>query len=158
MSRTTPLRFRRTRWACVGLALLFGFVASAMEPKPPAWGVVEIPKARTSIYIGSVTLLVPTLTRDGQSYRGPYEAKVFPFAFYNEAGTLTVHVSDEQLAALARGEPIEFTGLAVTTKGSDRRVVGKATPIDATHGTLKVRVHARGVDLIFNTSYRFAEK
>ena len=83
---------------------------------------------------------------------------MFPFFFYNEAGTLAIDVSAEQLATLARGEPIEFKGRGVREDGAERRIEGKATPADATSGKVKVRVFvSKSIELIFNTTYRFTD-
>lgn len=103
-------------------------------------------------------MTMPTFERKGGAFVAAYTAKVFPFAFYNEKGVLSVDVSDDQLARLARGETIEFTGRAERTDGAERKVSGKATPADATSGKLKVRVTvSKRVELIFNTTYRFRE-
>ena len=117
---------------------------------------VEVSPSKTSIYIGMVSLVTPPLVRKAGSYETSYRAKVFPYFFYNEAGGLSIDVSDEQLRTLARGEPIEFTGRGVREDGAERRVEGKATPTDARSGKLKMRVFvSKKVELIFNTTYRF---
>ena len=118
---------------------------------------VEIAPAKTSIYIGSVTMTMPTFARTKGVYEATYTAKVFPFFFYNETGRLYVEVSDEQLRRLEHGEAIDFIGRGVRDDGVERRVEGRATPTDANGGKLKVRVFvSRRVELIFNTTYRFA--
>lgn len=117
---------------------------------------VDIAPTRTSIYIGTVSMTLPTLQRANGTYSANYVAKVFPYFFYNEKGTLSIDVSDEALRKLERGEPIEFTGRAQNTAGEERRVEGKATPADPKSGKLKVRVFvSKKVELIFNTTYRF---
>jgi hypothetical protein len=46
----------------------------------------------------------------------------------------------------------------VRSDGVERRVEGKATPVDATSGKIKVRVFvSKRIELIFNTTYRFIE-
>lgn len=118
---------------------------------------VEVAPAKTSIYVGSVSLTMPAFVRTNGVYASTYVAKVFPYFFYNEKGTLKVEISDEMLRRLERGEPVEFKGKAEREDGAERRVEGKATPSDATSGKIKVRVfYSKRVELIFNTTYRFA--
>lgn len=118
---------------------------------------VEIAPTRTSIYIGLVSLTMPDFTRHEDRFESTYAAKVFPYFFYNESGRLGIDFSVDQLAQLARGETVEFKGSATNQQGEARRVEGKATPADALHGKLKVRVFVSPkIELIFNTTYRFA--
>lgn len=132
--------------------------APATTPAAPApvYRKVEIAPTRTSIYVGYVSMKMPVFVRKGDAYQSHYDAKVVPYFFYNEAGTLNVTVTDAQLQQLARGETIQFTGRAVNQDGEERVVTGRAVPKDATSGNIKVRVHvSKQVELIFNTTYRF---
>lgn len=149
--------FRRLLPVWLGVA---GLVLSAPAEDAPSgrYDKVDIAPTKTSIYVGSVTMTFPTFGRKNGIYQAPYSAKVFPFFFSNEKGTLYVEVSDEMLQRLARGETIEFTGRGVRDDGVERRVEGKATPTDAASGRLKVRVFvSQRIELIFNTSYRFPQ-
>lgn len=138
------------------LLLTFAAVASAATSPGDHFGKVDVAPTRTSIYIGIVSMTMPTFVRAGSTYTAPYTAKVFPFAFYNEKGTLKVEIGDAQLDDLAHGKTIELTGRAVNDDGEERKVTGKATPKDATSGALKVRVTvSKHIELIFNTTYRF---
>lgn len=117
---------------------------------------VTVERARTSIYVGIVTLTLPTLIRDGLSFRGTYTTKVFPYFFYNEHGDLSIEFSEDAFARLAAGETVPFTGSAQNTKGEPRRIEGRAVPSDAQHGMIKVRVFVTPkIELIFNTTYHF---
>ncbi|HUR59283.1 MAG TPA: hypothetical protein VM029_16325 [Opitutaceae bacterium] len=137
----------------IALAMPVGRAAAAAEGDHAH---VEVAPAKTSIYVGVVTLTTPTFVRKEGLYETTYTAKVFPYFFYNETGRLTIEMSDEQLGALARGETVEFKGRGVRADGTERRVEGKATPADAKSGKLKVRVFvSKKVELIFNTTYRF---
>ena len=119
-----------------------------------AWSRVDVAPTKTSIYIGTVRMTMQTFVRAGDAFTTTYVAKVFPFAFYNEHGTLSVTVTDAQLAELERGQTIEFTGEARNSDGETRRVTGKATPSNASSGKLKVRVWvSKRIELIFNTTY-----
>lgn len=146
-----------------GLLLLFALggvlwavIPAATAAPPRDYERVVVAPTKTSIYIGSVSMTMPPFVRKGGHFEAAYIAKVFPYFFYNENGTLSVDVSDQMLRALARGEPIEFKGRAVRADGVERRVEGRATPADARSGKLKVRVFvSRRIELIFNTTYRF---
>jgi hypothetical protein len=143
--------------ASLALALAGLLGASAAGEVPLSrYDQVNVAPSKTSIYVGTVTMTLPKFTRKGGVYESAYTAKVFPFFFQNESGTLQVEMSDDQLRQLERGEPVEFKGRGVRTDGVERRIEGKATPADATSGKLKVRVFiSKRTELIFNTTYRF---
>ena len=143
--------------ACVAL-LTAGRQSAAAEPTPAGYTRVVVAPARTSIYLGTVSMTMPAFVRVDGGYETAYAAKVFPFFFYNESGQLRVEISDAALHQLGRGEAIEFKGRAVRDDGAERRVEGKATPADATSGQIKVRVfYSKRIELIFNTTYRFPD-
>jgi hypothetical protein len=127
-------------------------------PSPaPDYARVDVAPAKTSIYIGTVSLAMPAFVREGDTYASAYTAKVFPYFFYNEAGRLAIDFSAAQLARLAAGETVEFTGRALRSDGAVHRLEGRAAPADAFSGKLKVRVFVSArIELIFNTKYRFA--
>ena len=131
----------------------------AAIPLNPRYRRVEVAPTKTSIYVGTVSLALPPLERRNNEYTTTYEAKVFPFFFYNETGRLWIECSDEQLRRLERRERVSFQGRAQRADGSEHRVEGTVTPADATSGKVKVRVFATmSVELIFNTTYRFTGK
>ena len=120
---------------------------------------VTIETVKTSIYVGSVTLHVPPMKREQETYHTTYRAKVFPYWFHNEHGTLSINLSDADLARLEAGETVEFTGHALNHKGQGREVTGRAQPQGDRHGKLKVRVRVtEKIELIFNTTYTFTGK
>jgi hypothetical protein len=128
----------------------------ASPPLNPRYRRVEVTPTRTSIYIGTVSLTLPPLVRRNNEYATTYEAKVFPFFFYNETGRLWIECSDDQLRQLERGERVSFQGRARRADGKEHRVEGTVSPADGTSGKVKVRVFATAsVELIFNTTYRF---
>jgi len=150
--------FRR-RFLPLLSALALACAARAEEVTLAPFARVEIETAKTSIYVGSVTMTMPTFTRKGASYESTYAAKVFPYFFYNEKGTLTIAFPDEDLRRLARGETVAFTGHGRSSDGEERRIEGRAVPTDAQSGKIKVRVFvSKKIELIFNTTYRFKEK
>ncbi len=137
--------------------LLFFLGVSAGLAAPADRQTVSIEPAKTSIYIGSVTLTMPAFNRVQDRYESTYAAKVFPYFFSNEHGRLSITFTDEQLERIARGERVEFKGSGRNSDGEDRHIEGAATPTDATGGKIKVRVFvSKKIELIFNTTYRFA--
>ncbi len=147
---------QRRRWLRLSLILALALPCPAAEPKHNR---VEVEPAKTSIYVGNVTLTMTPFVREGGTYAADYKAKVVPFFFYNEQGKLWIDFSDEQLerlGKLAPGERVVFSGRAKTTKGEDRRVEGYAERADDNGGKIKVRVFVtKTIELIFNTTYRF---
>lgn len=140
--------------------LTLAFAATARGELPrKTFERVEVAPAKTSIYLGSVSMTMPAFTRTKGTYESTYVAKVVPFFFYNESGKISIDIPDEALRKLERGETIEFSGRGVRDDGAMRRVEGKATPTDATSGKIKVRVlYSKRIELIFNTTYRFGEE
>jgi len=116
---------------------------------------VEIGRAKTSIFVGSVTMhLTPFLRKEGY-YRANYAAKVFPYFFMNEQGWIAIELPDEKLHQLAKGETIQFAGRGMNDAGEERHIEGRAVPADASTGKIKVRVFvSKRIQLIFNTTYR----
>ncbi len=139
------------------LILVLGLVATAraVETPAPAFDRVTVPAMKTSIYVGSVTLTTSAFARDGEAWSATYEAKVFPWFFWGETGSITIRVPEPDLARLARGETIEFAGDALNHKQKPRKVTGRAQPADAAAGRIKVRIAVDDVELIFNGPYRF---
>lgn len=152
---------RRLRVLLLGLLLLPALLRAAADapaaPAHRAYAKVDVAPTWTSIYIGTVSLQMPPFQRTAAGdYESTYAARVLPYFFYNENGRIGIRVSDDDLARLARGEAIEFTGLAVNQAGAERPIAGKATPVDATSGRIKVKVRVSPrIELIFNTTYRF---
>jgi len=147
------------------LSLLLGVsrLTAADLPAAPAptltgWDRVSVAPMKTSIYVGSVALTTGVFERTGSKLTTTYEAKVFPWFFWGEKGSITITLSDANLASLAKGETAEFTGEATSHKGRPRTVSGRAQPADAVSGKIKVRIGADGYELIFNSTYRFGAK
>jgi hypothetical protein len=146
------------RLRAIFLALIFApMVLGGAQAPPAGCDRVEVASTWTSIYIGTVSLKMPTFARAASGdYESTYSARVFPYFPYSEHGRLSIRISDDSLRQLARGDAIEFSGRAVNQEGGERRVEGKATPTSAAGGKIKVRVFVTPrVELIFNTTYRF---
>ncbi|MBM3865920.1 MAG: hypothetical protein FJ381_08485 [Verrucomicrobia bacterium] len=147
---------RRPRTALASLAVLL--LLPAIRGALPLPVRVEVDPAWTSIYVGVVTLRTTEFNRgtDG-AFHATYTARVIPYFPANEAGVISIAVSDADLARLLTGETIDFTGSARNGQGEARAVSGRATPVDVRQGGLKVRVRVSPrIELIFNTTYRFA--
>ena len=155
----SPAMPRRVyRLAVHGALLLAACGVAFAETALAGYSRVIVAPTKTSIYVGSVSMAMPTFVRVNGGFEATYAAHVFPFFFYNENGRLRVELPDDALRQLERGEPVEFTGRAVRDDGAERRVEGKATPTDAARGRLKVRVfYSKRIELIFNTTYRFPD-
>ncbi|WP_415908250.1 hypothetical protein [Oleiharenicola sp. Vm1] len=136
--------------ALLAFALLVPLPVRAAEA---AWTRVTVPAMKTSIYIGSVTLTPGAFERRGDQWSTTYAAKVFPWFPWSEHGDITITVTDADLARLAKGETVEFTGDAKNHKGKPRRVTGRAQPANDHAGKIKVRIHVDDVELIFNGTY-----
>ena len=146
---------RRLLLACL-CSVTWGLPARATEAAAlKRYDRVEIAPAKTSIYVGSVSMtLTPFLRKDGV-YHSAYHAKVFPYFFWNEQGWIAIELSDDALRQLAKGEVVQFKGRGMNDDGEERHIEGRAVPADANSGKIKVRVFvSKRIQLIFNTTYR----
>jgi hypothetical protein len=142
----------RAHRARVRSALPLFFLATAcFGAEPPAR--VTVPAMKTGIYVGSVTLTPGVFERDGDNFTATYEAKVRPWFFWGETGTIKIRLPTADFARLAKGETVEFTGEAANHKHKPRKVTGRAQPADATSGKIKVRIGVDDVELVFNGRY-----
>jgi hypothetical protein len=122
----------------------------------PRWNSITVDPMKTSIYVGSVTLATSELKREGDRYTASYDAKVWPWGFWSERGTLSIQFSDADIARLHQGERVEFTGDATNHKNKPRRITGRAERLDPNSGKIKVRIGVDDVELIFNGGFRAA--
>lgn len=150
----TPFFLRLAAWLFLAGLLLPNLRA---EGFPAAFRHLSVEDCRTSIYIGSVGMRLGAFEYKEGHYQALYQAKVIPFIFYNEEGSLSVDFSELQLARLLAGERVDFEGKGHNRKGEPRRITGTATPEGPLSGKIKVRVWvSKNIQLIFNTHYRFA--
>ena len=119
------------------------------------WDSVTVAPMKTSIYVGSVALNTGEFRREGEKFATTYEAKVWPWFFWNENGHITITLAPSSLEKLAKGERVEFSGEAINSKGKPRTVTGRADRANAATGKIKVRIKVDGTELIFNGNYRF---
>lgn len=136
------------------------FASEAPPPPPgadfPGWQRVTVSPMKTSIYVGRVRLTTREFARVDALFSTTYEAKVSPWFFWSEHGEITIRVPAADLARLAAGERIEFTGDAKNHRGKPRHVSGHATPgsPDGASGRIKVRIHVDDVTLVFDGDYQ----
>ncbi len=152
---------RRLFFLFLFLVLGVGRLGAAEAPVAPVltgWDHITVAPMKTSIYVGSVALTTGIFVREGPTLTTTYEAKVFPWFFWGETGRITIHLTDANLASLAKGETTEFVGEAANHKNKPRTVTGRAQPSDAASGKIKVRIGADGYVLIFNSTYRFGTR
>ena len=119
------------------------------------WDSVTVATVKTSIYVGSVTLTTGEFVRHGDNYTTTYEAKVWPWFFWSEHGSIAISMPEAGLLRLAKGERVEFTGEARNQKNKPRRVTGYAEQTNPASGRIKVRIDVDDTQLIFNSTYRF---
>ena len=143
---------------CLLLTLQIAASLPAAEPAASGWDRVSVAPTKTSIYIGSVTLTTGVFERQGSTLSTTYAAKVFPWFFWSENGRITISLSDEELAHVAKGETAQFSGSGTNQKNKLRKVTGRAQPVDATSGKIKVRIMADGIELIFNSTYLLSDR
>ena len=118
------------------------------------WDTVAIASMKTSIYIGSVTLTTSEFKREGDQYTATYEARIWPWIFWNETGRITIKLPADDVERLKRGERVEFVGEAANHKNKPRHVTGRADRISDDTGKIKVRIGVDDTELIFNGTYR----
>jgi len=126
-------------------------------PAGTQWNHITVEPMKTSIYVGSVRLNTGVFERNGENFSTTYDARVVPWFFWNENGTITLTLTEAEWAKLAKGERTEFKGEASNEKRKPRHVTGWAQPADRTSGKIKVRVLADGIELIFNGRYQLTE-
>jgi hypothetical protein len=140
--------------AIVIAATLAASAARGADASLAPYAAVDVEPVKTWVYLASVTLSVGRFVRHGDSFTATYAAKVFPYFFYNEQGSLRIDVPDDALRQLAAGHPFDFKGNAVREDGKVRRVDGTVTPIDAGTGRIRVRLfYSRRIVLVFRTTY-----
>lgn len=137
------------------LRLALALACSAASLPAAVGDRVAIPTMKTSIYVGSVTLLTSPFERNGDEFSATYEAKVRPWFFWGETGSIRIKVPSDDLVRLLAGETVEFTGDAANHKRKPRKVTGRAQPsgIGSKTGKIKVRIGVDDTELIFNGTY-----
>ena len=103
--------------------------------------------------IGKARLSVEALVRQGGNFQGPYRVDVTMLPVGDEAGQLTIALSDANLHKLTDGAAIQFSGEANSKEGNHSDVHGTATPSSGDSGAIRVRVEGRRGKLVFNTTY-----
>ena len=140
------------------LLLLLGAVATLRADTTQNvgdWDSVTVAPMKTSIYVGSVSLITGEFKRAENQFSATYEAKIWPWFFWGETGRITITLLPADLEKLARGERVEFTGEAFNHKNKPRKITGRAERTDGATGKIKVRIGVDDTELVFNGTYRF---
>ena len=104
--------------------------------------------------VGHAKLSVETLAHQDGGFRGPYKVDVTLLPVGNEAGQLTIALSDAKLHQLTDGKgAVNFTGEALSQDGNHSDVRGTATPSSDAAGAIRVHVDSKKGKLVFNTTY-----
>ena len=118
---------------------------------------LRIDPATTGVPLGKAKLSVDPLVRGkgADGLQAHYKVDVSPISLASEEGSLTISVDDETLRKLASGQPIDFSGQAVSTSGNNSAVRGTATPSKESKNTGAIRVHidSKKGKLVFKTTY-----
>ena len=145
--------------------VLSGMVANASggDASPEgslAHRVLRVDRCWTKVAGGKATLTVSPLRRIKEIFEGEFDMKVAPYFFKNDKGKLAIAVSDELLAKVCAGSPVDIIGTATTKAGKGsvvRQINAEATPVDGLHGMLKVWLTVDELELVFQTKYWFVE-
>jgi hypothetical protein len=118
------------------------------------FNVVDIKTSVASLYIASVTMIMPPFVRRDAVYSSTYYAKVFPYYFFSEKGRIWIIVPEADLRRAAVGQPVDFVGHALSDSGDERKVEGRAVPTGPSGGKIRVRVFiSRRISLNYDTTY-----
>jgi hypothetical protein len=150
----TPVSCRQSLWPILFACWLSGTAAFAAVPGGASTMVVEVSSA--SLAGGKAQLTMTALRWQAGRYLGNYKLKVFPYAFKNESGTLSIGVSDDSLRKLSEGKPMSFTGTVKNSgTGKTRPVNVKATPTapGLREGKLLISITTKNGALVFAPAY-----
>ena len=124
--------------------------------EPAYTRVVDIePSHAKDVLAMRITLITNPMRRTTHGYESTYSVKVFPFFFFNETGSIRIDLEPGALDLLGAGEVISFTGEAVNQSNNSRMIKGRAFPAELLSGRIRLVVKVGGIELIFNTTYRF---
>jgi hypothetical protein len=142
----------RPYWFIVFLAALAP-VMRAAEPMLRNSTIVVAP-AKTSIYIGRLTVLPAPFAWDGTGFEASLTVALEPYGIHDEA-RVTIQVSDDDLQRLQRGEVVDFKGRVIRKNGQTRRLTGRAIPIGPAGGKLDIKVFMSSqITVSFATTYQ----
>jgi hypothetical protein len=141
--------------------ILLAAVATPLLPVRAAddlarYSVISVAPARTSIYIGRLTVTPGPFERTPTGYRAALGVDVAPF-FYHDDARVVIDVPEVKVRELKNGKAIAFTGRVIRKNGQFRRVTGTATPTGESVGNIDIRVYLTSRMIItFSTTYKVA--
>jgi hypothetical protein len=120
------------------------------------YSVIFVAPARTSIYIGRLTVTPGPFVRTGAGYKANLSVDLSPY-FYHDDALVQIDVPAAKVLALQRGEAIDFKGSVIRRNGQARRLAGRAVPTNPLAGTIDIHVFLTSqVTVSFSTTYRVA--
>jgi hypothetical protein len=145
----------RLYWILLLAAAMPHLSARAAE-EADRYSVIFVAPARTSIYIGRLTVTPGPFVRAGSVYKASLGVDLSPY-FYHDDAKVQIDVPAGKLQALQAGKPIDFSGRVTRSNGQSRRISGRAVPADAFSGTIDIHVFLTSqVTVSFSTTYRVA--
>jgi hypothetical protein len=146
----------RPFWSAFAVAALAPWTSARADVVPHGLSVIAVAPAKTSIYIGRLTVTPGLFVHDASGYNASLGIDLWPYGYHEDA-KVGIAVSAETLARLERGESVEFAGRVTRRNGQTRRVTGRAVPTGPDSGTIEVRVFLGGkISVSFSTTYRSA--
>ena len=132
------------------MILAWASAAAAQTPALPQ--TLSIERSTAPAKLGQrATLTVGLLKRKGDQFVGSYTITVAPLPLANESGSLAVRIPHE---ALARQDPLAFSGSATNDSGKARTINGLATPAGTDRGAVRLEIHSEHGILKYDTAYR----
>jgi len=143
----------RPYWTALFAAALASVCPVRSEGAPARYSIIAVAPAKTSIYIGRLTVTPGLFVRTAAGYEATLAVDLWPYGFHDDA-KVSIVVGDEKLARLERGASIDFFGHVTRRNGQTRRISGRATPSGPGSGKLDVRVFLGSqVTVSFSTTY-----
>jgi hypothetical protein len=152
--RTTLLRRLLLVFPAAACFLGASLLAAELTLKSASKMVLE-PSA-ASLAGGKAKLTTSALRRTSGEYTGHYQLKVFPYAFKNETGSLSIGVSDDAVRRLAAGVPVSFTGTVITDGTRRNRPASVlATPagVGGRKGKMIITIATENGAIVFAPAY-----
>ena len=138
------------------LALLLPLLTARAAEDSGRFSVIHVAPARTSIYIGRLTVTPGPFQRTATGYKADLGVDLAPY-FYHDDAHVTIEVADAKLGDLQNGKAIDFRGRVIRSNGQSRRLTGRAIPTGPNGGLIEILVYLTSqVTVSFSTTYTVA--